>query len=120
MVDRDETREDRILMEAIVDAYGEEEQTMGWYYYLDDKMHFPFMAQCIKVTPKSPLLKGEQVTVLQLADEGECRHEMFVDIKWNNRTLCVPLAQLQPLDVNDQTQEAVEDWHYWMERGYQL
>ena len=31
---RDEHREERISMEIIVDAYGPEEQAMGWYYYL--------------------------------------------------------------------------------------
>ena len=34
-------------MEAIVDAYGAEEQAMGWYYYFDDKLSFPFLTQCI-------------------------------------------------------------------------
>jgi hypothetical protein len=29
---RDEEREQRITMEIIVDAYGPEEQAMGWYY----------------------------------------------------------------------------------------
>lgn len=32
-VERDETREERISMEAVVDAYNEEERAMGWYYY---------------------------------------------------------------------------------------
>ena len=40
-VDKDETREHRIAMEAIVDAYGAEEQAMGWYYYLDDRLVSP-------------------------------------------------------------------------------
>jgi hypothetical protein len=31
---KDEEREERITMEAVVDAYGPEEQAMGWYYYL--------------------------------------------------------------------------------------
>ncbi len=30
-------REHRITDEIIVDAYGPEEQAMGWYYYLEDK-----------------------------------------------------------------------------------
>jgi hypothetical protein len=34
-VELDEAREERITMEAVVDAYGEDEQAMGWYYYLD-------------------------------------------------------------------------------------
>ena len=41
---KDPVREDRIDNEAIVDAYGPEEQVMGWYYYLDDKIRFPFQA----------------------------------------------------------------------------
>jgi hypothetical protein len=28
-------------MEIIVDAYGGEEQALGWYYYLDDRFSFP-------------------------------------------------------------------------------
>ena len=40
--DKNNVREDRIAFEAIVDANGPEEQAMGWYYYLDDKMTFPF------------------------------------------------------------------------------
>jgi hypothetical protein len=39
-VKQDPEREERITMEAIVDAYGAEEQAMGWYYYLDDKIQF--------------------------------------------------------------------------------
>ena len=33
---RDPVREERILEEIIVDAYGPEAQAMGWYYYLED------------------------------------------------------------------------------------
>jgi hypothetical protein len=31
-IEKDSEREDRIAMEAIVDANGREEQAMGWYY----------------------------------------------------------------------------------------
>ena len=48
---KDPIREDRIHDQAIVDAYGPEEQAMSWYYYLDDKIRFPFQAKCI--APKS-------------------------------------------------------------------
>lgn len=66
------------------------------------------------------MCEGEQVTVVQMVPEDECLHEMFAEIKWQDRTLCVPLVQLQPLNVDEQTREAVEDWHYWMARGYEL
>jgi hypothetical protein len=116
-VEKDEAREYRITMEAVVDAYGPEEQAMGWYYYLDDKIHFPFEAQCISERQVSPLKKGEKVTALQMAPEDECMREMFVKIQWADRTFGVPLAQLEPIDVDSETEEAISDWHYWVARG---
>jgi len=35
-------REHRIEMEAVVDAYGEMERAVGWYYYLEGKIKPPF------------------------------------------------------------------------------
>ena len=40
---RDPVREDRIHNEAIVDAYGPEEQATGWYYYLENKVRSPLL-----------------------------------------------------------------------------
>lgn len=54
MIDRDEEREARIHDEAIVDAYGAEEQAMGWYYYLQDRIAFPFRGRCIALPSISP------------------------------------------------------------------
>jgi len=42
--------------EAIVDAYGAEERAMGWYYYLENQLQFPFQARCIAANIVSPAL----------------------------------------------------------------
>lgn len=52
---RDAVREERIHNEAVVDAHGPEEQAMGWYYYLEDKIRFPFQAKCMVAKVVSPL-----------------------------------------------------------------
>ena len=119
-VEKDEAREYRISMEAIVDAYGGEEQALGWYYYLDDRLEFPFQAKCIEERQISPLIKGEIVKVTQMSPEDECMREMFVQIDWKDRVFGVPLAQLQPVNVDTDTHEAIEDWHYWVARGYEF
>jgi len=117
----DEEREERITMEIIVDAYGPEEQAMGWYYYLKDTIEFPFHAVCCERRSISPLKIEEKVDAVGMADEGECEKEMFVDVRWAGRQLSVPLSQLTPTSsVSEETKEAVEDWHYWVRRGYQL
>ena len=114
-------RERRISMEIVVDAYTPEEQAMGWYYYLEDKLRFPFRANCILAKAISPLRKGESVEVLSMAPEDDCLHAMFVIIRWEKRRLGVPLAQLEPITtVDGRTKEAVADWHYWVLRGYEL
>jgi hypothetical protein len=118
-IEKDEEREERIHNEVIVDAYGEDEQEMGWFYYLTDSMNFPFQAQCIKEIRKSPLKSGEMVTVMDMVadDRG---HDMLAEIEFQGRTLAVPLSQLQAIDGNELTRQAIEDWHYWVARGYEF
>ena len=120
MTDRDEDkiREERIQNEIIVDCYGEYEQAAGWHCYLDDMLMFPFEAECIGARSISPLKKGEHVRVIRMADQNDCLSEMFVMVEFMERTFGVPLAQLKPIKVGAQTQEAVEDWHYWVGQGH--
>jgi Calcium binding len=115
---RDPVREERIQNEVVVHAYGSEEQAMGWYYYLEDKIRFPFQARCIAAKTVSPLLKGETVEVRRLAPEDACSSEMLVLITWHGRNVAVPLSQLTPLNTHESTAEAVRDWHYWVAQGY--
>lgn len=121
MIDSDEEREDRIHNEAIVDAYGSEEQAMGWYYYLQDRIAFPFRGRCISLRSISPLKIGEVVEVLNMADEADCEDEMRVIIRLAKRTFGVPLSQIEPIQKNEENEKMVEailDWHYWVQRGY--
>lgn len=117
---RDEEREERITMEIIVDAYGPEEQALGWYYYLEQQLQFPFSAKCIKERKISPLRVAEAVKVTGMAPEEECEHEMFVMIHWQGRDLAVPLAQLQGVRIDAETKQGIEDWHYWLGQGHEL
>ena len=109
-------------MEIVVDAYDSEERAMGWYYYLDDTLQFPFTAHCTSERSLSPLQKGDEVEVLGMADADECQHEMFVMIRHERKQgLAVPLAQLKPIsDADEATRQAVEDWLYWVKMGYEF
>ena len=118
---RDPEREERITMEIIVDCYGPEEQAMGWYYYLEGQLRFPFTAICTAKRVVSPLHVKDEVEVIGMSPEMECEHEMFVTIRWEKDGLAVPLMQLEPIPSTDeQTKEAVADWHYWVRMGYRF
>ncbi len=116
----EKAREERITNEILVDAYNEDERAMAWYCYLESKLHFPFVAKCIAKRAISSLKVKDEVEVLGMAPEEECGRDMFVLIRWENDGLGVPLAQLQVVDGDKETKEAVTDWHYWLKRGYRF
>jgi hypothetical protein len=116
----DPVREERIHNEVVVDAYGPEEQAMGWYYYLEDNIRFPLQAKCIVAQVVSPLLKGETVEVRSMAPEDACARDMLVLIRWQGRNMAVPLSQLLAIQGNDATNQATADWHYWVAQGYRF
>lgn len=120
---QDPEREDRIAMEIVVDAYTPEEQALGWYYYLENNLTFPFTAHRDRGRAVSPSRGREEVQVVGMAPEDECEHEMFVYIDSESCTFAVPLAELEFVSAatNAQgTEQAVSDWHYWVDQGYEL
>ena len=117
---KEQTREARITNEIVVDAYDASERAMGWYYYLEEKLQFPFTATCIKARPISPLRVDDEVEVTAMAPERECEHEMFVMIRWERVGLAVPLSQLKGVATDESTRQGIEDWHYWVKQGYEF
>lgn len=115
-----EERDQRIRNQVIVDAYTPEEQALGWYYYLEDQLRVPFEARCIEERAVSPLRQGEEVPVVGIPAATDCRAEMFVLVEWSDREFGVPLTQLEPLDVDRETRNAITDWHYWYGGGGRL
>jgi hypothetical protein len=117
---RDEEREERISMEIIADAHDSEERAMGWHSYLQEQLSVPFLARCVLERRTSPLRVGDEVEIVGIAPEDECAHEMFVLTDWERGTLAVPLVQLEGIRVDDETRQAIEDWHYWVRLGYEF
>lgn len=113
-----EVREDRIIMEAVVDAYDETERAMGWYYYLEDRLKFPFAAKWI--TNNSAM----EIEVVAMASEDDCLEDMLVEITYEEDGVkdifTVGLADIHPINEDETTKEAVRDWHYWLARGYEF
>ena len=93
MIERNEERENRIYDEAIVDAYGSEERSLGWYYYLEERMTFPFKARCIASRKTSLLKVGEVVEVLEMADEYDCTPDVKLKSKLMDK--CIRLHMMR-------------------------
>ncbi len=117
-VEADEKREHRITYDIVVDAYGPEEQAMGWHAYLESHLQFPFKARCVAKRKISPLKVGELVDVIEMADAEDCMHSMIVIVERQGDTFGVPLDLLEAVEEDEDTSEAIEDWRYWVARGY--
>ena len=108
----DNDREQRIIDEIIVDTYNGHEERMGWYTYLDDNLNLPFQASW----------DGENLEVVAMSSEDECEQEMRVDVRYaegdNQDVFSVSLSEIDPVDTDETTTEAVNDWKYWVKRGY--
>ena len=113
---KDPVREERIINEAIVDA-GPDEQAMSWYYYLESKIVFPFQARCVAAKPVSPLRKGEPPRSYAWRQKMPACTTCSSRSAGGGREIVVPLSQLDAIDSDEVTKEAIGDWHYWVSQG---
>lgn len=90
----------------------------SWYYYLGDKLQFPFHVQCVASVPISPLRKGDAIEIRKMAPEDSCASDMLIMTRWKNGNIAVPLSRLKAIDVDKSTTQAIEDWHCWVAQGY--
>ncbi|MEM7772872.1 MAG: calcium-binding protein [Cyanobacteria bacterium P01_A01_bin.37] len=116
--DRAEDIEERITMKIVVDAYSSDEVALGWYYYLQKTLEFPFTANRITKRRKSPEKIVELVEVTGLAHEDDCEHEILVEIARDGAIFDVPLIQIEAPEADADIQQAIADWHYWVNQGY--
>lgn len=127
-VKEDPVREDRILLDIVVDAYNETERALGWYYHLEQEITFPFAARikhgfadaCALGNKRSPLREGDMVSVVGLASEDACMSSVEAVVEHHQAQFIVPLVRLECQTTDESTLQAVSDWHYWCARGYEF
>lgn len=109
---KDAEREHKIYYEIIVDCYDEGEQKMGWYYYMEENLQFPFEANII-IKKKNGRATEQIVEVLQLSSDEDFGNDMLVEVCYNDDIFDVPLLSLKNIKADGKTIEAIEDWKYW-------
>jgi Calcium binding len=122
-IELDAVREERIKNEILADAEDKEDRAMGWFYYLEDSLNFPFNAKWAKKGRKGTAPEKD-VEVLGMATEDECLRDMLVEVaEIGGKDEDVDLARLtdlKVLDADSETTEALNDWYYWVGRGYKF
>ena len=94
-----------LIDEAMVDAYGEDEQFMGMVYALDENLNFPFQAKVL----------GEVVEVVDIDDRrSDLRRGIMAKVRKGGKEYAFPLSELEPLAPDETTAEWLEAYRYWL------
>jgi len=121
--EKDPIREKRIDYEIVVDAYDESERAMGWYYYLADKISFPFLAKWKKTNKKTGAIAEKEVEVIDMASADDCERSMYVEVAYideKDDTFTAKLSDIEAIAPDADTAEAIADWKYWVDMGYEF
>ena len=109
-------------MEIVVDAYDEEERAMGWYYYLEDKLHIPLPDPVHQgAGDLAPAGRrrggGRRHGPARTSAGGRCssRRPGSTSGPWRFRS-----PSWRSSTPTKRPSQAVEDWHYWVEMGYEF
>jgi len=110
-------RKERIHDEIVVDAYGDEEVILSWYYYLKEKLRFPFAA-AVRVHSPGASWEAVRVKMVAMAPMSRCGYwQMWVlgrRDEQEDRTLYhFFLSDLIEAEADPERLQALADWNYW-------
>jgi hypothetical protein len=112
------TRENRVSQFVAEASPNSPEARWAWFNFLEQTLRFPFAAQCRFDWDINHFRQGDIVLVIGLARQEPGFSHVFVRVMDGQKSIPVPLFQVAPLKADTSTMQAVEDWHYWVERGY--
>ena len=98
---------DRMIEEATVDCYSEEEAFMGIVCYLADRMSFPFRAKWL----------DDVVEVMGIDDEESgYEGEVLAEIRTEDDEYTVSLDELELMPGDTENGKYLEMYKYWSRR----
>lgn len=112
---------DKIENEIIVDCYDDQEVSMGWYYFFQDELEFPFKAE-VSLKTRNEGKKLIEIDILKMVDEEqnyESSRLLFeVSLKETELILEIGADKLKNIQGNRSTKEAFEIWNFWNSGKY--
>jgi|SRR3989344_4700856 len=104
MVDTNRILFEKIIEDAIIDCYGEDEQIAGWACLLEENIPVP--CKC---------LIGEEPVTLNKIEQGENSNVIFGKIKFEKIKIRIPIGDITLEDP--ETMKYIEAYDYWRKNG---
>ena len=105
--------------EIVVDANGDDEVYMGWYYFMSETLEFPFKAVAT-IKKRNGTIEERTVEVVEDATDSErfkCQ-AYYVNVDYEDVMMKVEVADLKPINASEETLKAITVWQYGKENGY--
>ncbi len=97
----------KMIQEATVDCYNEDEAFMGVLYYLADNISFPFKAKAF----------GDMAEVIGIDDEeSELEREVMATIRMEGDEYTISLDELELEPDDTENARWLEMYEYWISR----
>jgi Calcium binding len=110
---KDKERENRILDEVIVDANGDEERNIGWYYYFEEGLKFPINAT-IKLALCGGKLEEKKVKIVEVKPDNEDKPMQLGIVEGKSeRVQYISPEAIVSVKTSDENLEILNDWLYW-------
>ena len=105
-----------ITNEIVVDAKDADDVAMGWLYYMQAELLFPFEAK-MEVKNRNEEKSVVRIDVLDLSPDNENNNspEVILEVseKGSERVMDVRISKLQDVKADESTKNAVAIWKYW-------
>jgi Calcium binding len=112
--EKDEAREHRIHDEIIVDAYGEYEQSMSWYYHMEENLAFPIKAK-VKLRLRGDKTEEKAVKIVEIDSKSETSLTLRLGITEgkSDRVQYICPDEIININTTEENLEVLNDWLYW-------
>lgn len=117
-----EEKRHKIDYEIIVDCYDDHEVNMGWYYFFEKTLEFPFEAAMF-IKSRDGKSKLKKVDVLGIATkEGDFDNlqEIALEVSPKESEIIMEagISKLKNLKGSQANREAFEIWNFWKSGQY--
>src|SRR5690606_28398682 len=105
----------KIHNEIIVDCYDEIEISMGWYYFFEENLEFPFKATVpLRKKDGSTEMKVVKVVALASDEEGFISQDFDLEMEHKEYLYKIEYSKLAHIKASAQTREAFKIWDFWV------
>jgi hypothetical protein len=70
---------------------------------------------------KTAVIAEKEVEVLSMASEEDCESNMYVEVAYigeSDDTFTAKLSDIEAINPDPATEEALADWQYWIDMNY--